>query len=136
MFDLEQAQRRLEAVDRARQLLAEASEAIAEADVKNVRVAKAMAMCRKELTDFHHVVEYSIRKREDRIADDQSARQKRQKEAEEQEQGSGLAGQPSEEGCLSPGVRGQPEEAEQRQQEGGSNPSQQRDGSHRLHSWY
>ena len=62
MFDLISAKRRLAAVDMARQLLQEAADWLNGADVKNVRVAKAMAMIRTELTDYHHVTEYAIRK--------------------------------------------------------------------------
>jgi hypothetical protein len=86
VFDLGSARTRLEAVDVARSHLEKAAEALLGAKVKNVRVNKAMAMCRKELTDFHHVVEYSIRKRENRIADHQPTRSQGPKVPECEEQ--------------------------------------------------
>ena len=75
MFELECAQRRLEAVERARELLEEAAQTIEDADVRNARVAKALAMCRRELADYRHVTTYAIRKREKR-ANNQPTRQK------------------------------------------------------------
>ena len=111
-FDIVCAQRRLAAVDQARQKLDEATQWLVGADVKNVRVAKAMAMVRKELTDYHHVTEYAIRKREDRIANYQPARAQRKKEAEGQEQGPSLERQPAEAWCLPAGLHHEAEEAE------------------------
>jgi molybdopterin biosynthesis enzyme len=87
MFDLEDAQRRLVAVQEARRLVAEAVDLLAGADVKNVKVARAVILCRKELADYEHTTNYAIRKREAR-ANYQPACQAGSREVEEQDQSS------------------------------------------------
>ncbi len=111
MFEVENARRRLEAIERAQDLLDDICKVLCDADVKNARVAKVIVACRKEFTDYQHVIEYAINRKE-KHAYDQSARQERSKTAEEEVQSSGFARLPAEEGCLHAGVHHKPKKAE------------------------
>lgn len=72
-FEMENAQRRLAATEAARTYLEAAANVLADADVQNGKVAKAIIFCKKELSAYKHVTEFAIRKREKR-AHDKSAR--------------------------------------------------------------
>ena len=105
MFEIDDARKRLVATDTARALLEQVTEELVAAGVQNVRVAKAIIACKKELSDYHHVTEYSIRKREKR-ANDSAAGQKRAKAAKEEMSYACFAAVPAEAGSLHEGVRG------------------------------
>lgn len=113
MFEIESAHRRLEAIERAQDLLDDICEVLCDADVKNARVAKVIVACRREFTDYQHVTEYAINKRE-KHAYDQSAREEGPEATEEEVPDAGAAALPAEEGCLPSGIHRQAEEAEQR----------------------
>lgn len=65
-FELDQAEKRLQAVEEARMLLDQAASILVRAKVKNSGVAKAIIMCKKELTDFRHMTNFAIAKRKER----------------------------------------------------------------------
>jgi hypothetical protein len=66
VFDIQEAQQRLVAAERARQLLTAAIDVLAEANVTNPKVTKAVVKCCKELSDYRHVTMFTINKRRER----------------------------------------------------------------------
>jgi len=111
MFELKKAQSRLEAIEQAQNLLDDICEVLCDADVKNTRVAKVVVACRREFTDYQHMTEYAINKRE-KHAHNQPVDQEGPSATEEEVQSASFGSLPTEEGSLHQGLCCEAEEAQ------------------------